>query len=390
MGIPIGKLALYTAAGGVDPKKVLPVMLDTGTDNVSLQQDPFYLGMQHPRLEKSEFWSMMDEFMRAVRNRWPHALVQFEDFSSDRAAHILQAYRLKQLCFNDDIQGTGAVVLAGALSACAMANVPLKDQRIVVLGAGSAGLGVSTTLLQGMIQEGLSADEAKSRFYLVDARGLISTSRDESLSPGQRFFARRDLPDRLSLEELIATVKPTMLLGLSACAGAFTEVCVREMAKHVDRPIVFPLSNPTSVAECTATQAIEWTSGRAIFASGSPFDPVSYEGRVFPVSQCNNMFIFPGLGQAAILCRASRVTDRMLYSAARALAQCVSEEERASGQIFPSVQNIRHVSIQVTTAVMRTALEDGTATVKPDIRRGARLEDYVESRMFDPYYHALV
>ena len=389
MGIPIGKLALYTAAGGVDPRKVLPVMLDTGTNNKELLNDPFYLGSQHPRLEGEEFWSMIDEFMRAVRYRWPNALVQFEDFSSDHAADVLNAYRLKQLCFNDDIQGTGAVVLAGSLSACNITKIPLKDQRIVVLGAGSAGLGVATTLLQGMMHEGLSADEARKRFYIMDQHGLMARSR-EGMSPGQQFFSRDDLEDNLSLLDVVKQVKPTMLLGLSACQGAFSEEAVREMSKHTARPILFPLSNPTTVAECTAKEAYEWTNGTCVFASGSPFDPVTYNGVTYDVSQCNNMFIFPGVGFAAILTQASRVTDRMLYAASKALADCVSEEERQRGQIFPSVRNIREVSLTVATAVAQNTLDEGIANYRPKIRRGAKLENYVESRMFSPSYRSLV
>ncbi|RHY46838.1 hypothetical protein DYB38_011707 [Aphanomyces astaci] len=231
MGIPIGKLALYTAAGGIDPRKVLPVVLDLGTNNETYLKDPYYLGMQHRRLEGEAFYSVVDEFMRAVRHRWPKALVQFEDFSSDHAADVLHAYRLKQLCFNDDIQGTGATVLAGALSACLRVNTPLKEQRILVLGAGSAGLGVSTTLLQvrhcwGMLQEGAKLDDARKRFYVFDQFGLLGESRTE-LTSGQQFFARPDLTDKTSLLDVIKQVKPTMILGLSAARGAFTEVRVK-------------------------------------------------------------------------------------------------------------------------------------------------------------------
>ncbi|EQC31933.1 hypothetical protein SDRG_10450 [Saprolegnia diclina VS20] len=389
MGIPIGKLALYTAAGGIDPKKVLPVVLDTGTNNESLLNDPYYMGMQHRRLEGDEFWSMIDEFMRAVRHRWPRALVQFEDFSSDHAADVLAAYRLKQLCFNDDIQGTGATVLAGALSACARVQVPLKDQRIVVLGAGSAGLGVSTTLLQGMLQEGVGVEEARRRFYVVDQHGLMTTARD-GMTSGQTFFARSDLPDKTSLVELIKQVKPTMLLGLSAAKGAFTKEALTEMAKHVDMPIVFPLSNPTAVAECTAQEAYDWTNGKCVFASGSPMPTVRFNGADYNVSQCNNMFIFPGVGLAAVVCGASRVTDRMLYAAAQALVDCMSPEEIAAGQVFPSVRKIRDVSLKVATAVVRCAVEDGIATTPPQIRRGASLEEFVASKMFLPVYRAIV
>ncbi|RHY13614.1 hypothetical protein DYB36_004499 [Aphanomyces astaci] len=419
MGIPIGKLALYTAAGGIDPRKVLPVVLDLGTNNETYLKDPYYLGMQHRRLEGEAFYSVVDEFMRAVRHRWPKALVQFEDFSSDHAADVLHAYRLKQLCFNDDIQGTGATVLAGALSACLRVNTPLKEQRILVLGAGSAGLGVSTTLLQGMLQEGAKLDDARKRFYVFDQFGLLGESRTE-LTSGQQFFARPDLTDKTSLLDVIKQVKPTMILGLSAARGAFTEECIREMAKHVEMPIVFPLSNPTSVAECTAQQAYDWTDGRVVFASGSPFAPVTYNGHEYVVSQCNNMFIFPGVGLGAVVCGATRVTDRMLYVAAQALATCMTPEEIAKGQVFPSVKQIRKVSLKVrltascvvdmqtrtavhgwrtnvwlwrsivATAVVQCAVDDGLALSPPVLRKGANLEEFVASKMYLPIYRALV
>ncbi|CAH0485428.1 unnamed protein product [Peronospora farinosa] len=389
MGIPIGKLALYTAAGGIDPRKVLPVMLDTGTNNKQLLEDPYYLGVQQPRLTGEAFWSMVDEFMRAVRHRWPKVLVQFEDFSSEHAADVLNAYRLKQLCFNDDIQGTGATVLSGALSACERVQIPLKDQRIVVLGAGSAGLGVATTLLQGMLREGMTTEKARERFYIVDQHGLLGESR-ESLNSGQQFFSRKDIADKTSLVDVIRQAKPTMLMGLSAAAGAFTQEAIEEMAKHVEQPIVFPLSNPTSVAECTAEQAFEWTNGKCVFASGSPFPPVMYNGTQHNISQCNNMFIFPGVGLAASVIQATRVTDGMLYSAAKALSQCMTPEEIATGQVFPSVENIREVSLKVATAVCKTALEEDVAGLQPIIRRGATLEDYVASKMYYPTYHVLV
>nr|CCA25004.1 NADdependent malic enzyme putative [Albugo laibachii Nc14] len=389
MGIPIGKLALYTAAGGIDPRKVLPVMLDTGTNNESFLKDPYYFGMQHKRITGEDYWSFLDEFMTAVRYRWPQALVQFEDFSSDHAASVLNAYRLKQLCFNDDIQGTGATVLAGALSACARVDIPLKDQRIVILGAGSAGLGVATTLLQGMLREGLDADTARKRFYIVDKDGLIGNSRS-TLASGQKYFARAGLPDQISLLEVVKHVKPTMLLGLSAAKGAFTQEVVREMAQHTRNPIIFPLSNPTSVAECTAKQAYEWTDGRCLFASGSPFDPVEYNGKTYAVSQCNNMFIFPGVGLASVISQSSRVSDRMLYSAARALANCMTPDEIQRGQVFPSVRNIRQVSLKVAVAVMQSAMDDEVALNCPKMRRGASLEEFIASKMYTPTYPTLL
>lgn len=292
MGIPIGKLALYVAAGGIHPSRVLPIQLDFGTNNKELLADEYYLGMQHPRLKGDEYFQLVDEFMAAVKARYPRALVQFEDFSSDVAATLLGKYRKSHLTFNDDIQGTGAVCLAGVLGALRAQSLPtdaLTEQRVVVAGAGSAGLGVATTLMQGMIQQGASMAAAASSFWVVDQGGLLTGARASAggMTPGQAFFARRDVSEPLSLLETVKRVKPTMLLGLTACGGLFTEEVVREMAKHVARPIVFPLSNPTSKAECSAEQAFQWTDGRAIMASGSPFDPVPFgEKTLFP-SQCN-------------------------------------------------------------------------------------------------------
>ncbi|RHY27715.1 hypothetical protein DYB32_006589 [Aphanomyces invadans] len=331
MGIPIGKLALYTAAGGIDPRKVLPVMLDLGTNNETYLKDPYYLGMQHRRLED-----------------------------------VLHAYRLKQLCFNDDIQGTGATVLAGALSACLRVNIPLKHQRILVLGAGSAGLGAKL-------------DDARKQFYVFDQFGLLGDTRRDMTS-GQQFFARNDVPDKTSLLDVIKKVKPTMILGLSAARGAFTEVS----------SVVFPVDHCCMQGVCW--DLLDRIFGRPCVGAdehgsiGSPFAPVQFNGHVYNVSQCNNMFIFPGVGLGAVVCGATRVTDRMLYVAAQALATCMSPEEIAAGQVFPSVKQIR----KVATAVVQCAVDDGLASTPPILRKGANLEEYVASKMYLPIYRALV
>jgi malate dehydrogenase (oxaloacetate-decarboxylating)(NADP+) len=374
MGIPVGKLALYVAAGGIDPQKVLPVMLDTGTNNAELQEDEFYLGLQHPRLQGEAYYSLVDEFMQAAAHRWPNALVQFEDFSSDHAAPLLEKYMRSQLCFNDDIQGTGATTVAGVLSALRAIGQSLSEQRVMVVGAGSAGTGVAVTLLQAMIGEGLESDDAAERFVMVDQYGLLGAGR-EGLDMHQALFQTHTMNDTMPLEDVVDAFKPTILLGLSGCAGLFTERAITSMASSCERPIIFPLSNPTSNAECTAEQAIRWTEGRAIFASGSPFEPVEYGGRTISTSQCNNMFIFPGLGLGAVLCEAEIVTGQMLQASSLALANALTDDERASGMTFPSVERIRDVSAEVAAGVMLQAAREGVSRMdsrKFDLREGRR------------------
>jgi malate dehydrogenase (oxaloacetate-decarboxylating)(NADP+) len=294
MGIPIGKLSLYCAAGGIAPHRVLPVVLDVGTNNQELLEDKFYLGVQQPRLKGKDYFELVEEFMLSVRYRWPNVLVQFEDFSSDHAQILLNHYRHEHLCFNDDIQGTGATTLAGllgALRAKGEAVEALCDQTIVIAGAGSAGIGVAQVLKQAMIEQGRSEEDARKAFFVVDQNGLLGKERLSSLSKEQSEFVR-DSDDGLPLLEVIKKYKPSMLLGMTAVGGLFKEDMIRAMAANCDRPIIFPLSNPTTKAECTAEQAFEWTNGSCIFASGSPFDPVKMDnGRTFYPTQCNNMYV---------------------------------------------------------------------------------------------------
>jgi malic enzyme len=391
MGIPIGKLSLYVAAGGIDPSKVLPVMLDCGTDNQELLEDPFYIGMQHPRLDGERYYALVDETVRAIFSRYPKALVQFEDFQTKHASHLLNSYRNDFLVFNDDIQGTGSVALASMMSALRMdgvASTKLSDQRVLVLGAGSAGLGVASTIMRGMEIEGLSRDEASNNFWLFDQEGLLGRGRSlETLTGGQRMFTRGDMDTGLSVAEVVRQVKPTMILGLTGVGGTFTEEIITEMAAHVHRPIIFPLSNPTANAECTAEQAFAWTEGRAIVASGSPFGPVEYEGRTMLASQCNNVFIFPGVGLGATLVQAKRVTDKMFYEAAVALSKCVGWGERRSGLVLPNIKDIREVTVQVAASVVRSAMSDGIARKVPD---HPDIEGWVRQHMYSPQYRPLV
>lgn len=389
MGIPIGKLALYCAAGGIPPHRVLPVVIDAGTDNEELLEDEYYLGVQEKRLKGRDYYKLIDEFMQAVRNRWPNVLVQFEDFSSDKAQTILNHYRNDHLCFNDDIQGTGATTLAGILSALRAKGEhvdSLGDQRILIAGAGSAGIGVGLVLVQAMVEQGRTLEEAKESIFVVDHDGLLGAEATD-LSPEQSTFIR-DTDGGISMDAVIKKYKPTILLGMTGVGGLFKEGTIKEMAKHCDRPIIFPLSNPTTKAECTAEQAFTWTDGRCIFASGSPFDPVTMEdGRVFYPTQCNNMYVFPGLGLGATLCGAKTVTDQMLYVAAEALANHMTEEELAQGKVFPPLSKIRDVSRHVAVAVIEQAIREGQAEKLTDV---IDLDEYVFNKMYDPVYVPLV
>jgi len=376
------------AAGGIFPERVLPITLDVGTDNQSLLNDPFYLGVNQLRLKGEEYFSFVDEFMEAVSNRWPHVLVQFEDFNNSSALPILKKYRNKHLCFNDDIQGTGAVALSGVLASLRAAGLPqekIRDQRIVCLGAGSAGLGVCNGIVWAMVENGLTPDQAMNQFWLVDKDGLLGQTRG-NLSKAQYPFARKDQPNGLSLFDVVKRAKPTILLGLSGVGATFTEEIIREMAKNCDRPIIFPLSNPTSNAECTAEQAFKWSNGKAIVATGSPFDPVELNGKTYYTSQGNNMYIFPGLGLGATICKASRISDNMFFAAARTLSSCVTTEELEKGQVYPDITQIREVSKKVAIEVINVAFAEGVSRIP----RPKNLEELVVRSMYVPNYTPLV
>ena len=320
MGIPVGKLALYCAAGGIAPHRVLPVMLDFGTDNEALLNDPAYRGWRQPRLKGDEYFSLVDEFMQATFAKFPDTLLQFEDFSSDKASTILSRYREAHLCFNDDIQGTGATVLAGVLGALRQQGKPpeaLRTLKVVVVGAGSAGIGVAQSLQQAMVQAGATDTEAAANFFVYDRDGLLGRERlpwndfakegSTPLTDEQAAFARSDMADGGTLEATIGEVKPDLILGVSGRKGTISEAAIRSMCQHVDTPMIFPLSNPTSSAELTAAEAYAWSDGRAIVATGSPFEPVPVNGQLRYPSQCNNMYIFPGLGLGASVSQAETV-----------------------------------------------------------------------------------
>ncbi len=389
MQISIGKLALYVAAGGIPPTHTLPIVIDVGTNNTNNLAHPDYVGLRQPRISQDEYDEFLDEFLWSVKTRWPKALIQFEDFSNNNAYPLLHRYRKLVRCFNDDVQGTGAVVTAGIYSSLRKMGKPfdaLKDQRIVCLGGGSAGLGVCYAIFNAMVSHGLAPDEAASRFWIVDRYGLITAKRAD-LSLGQDRFARGSgEAEGKSLLDTIVSAKPTVLLGLSGVGGTFTEPMIRAMAQFNETPIIFPLSNPTTNAECTALQAHTWSDGRAIVASGSPFDPVDVNGRQCLTSQSNNMFIYPGVGLGVVVCGASRVSVSMFAIAARTLAETV---DLSTGLVYPKVSEIRNVTAHVAAAVIEEANRRGLAT----IARPPQFEDtldWVKHSMWEPQLSPIV
>ncbi|OGA43501.1 MAG: NAD-dependent malic enzyme [Betaproteobacteria bacterium RIFCSPLOWO2_12_FULL_62_13] len=384
MGIPVGKLSLYVACAGVHPNQCLPVMLDVGTENDTLHNDPFYVGLKQRRLRGPAYDELVDEFLMAAQEVFPGVVIQFEDFANTNAFRLLHTYRDRICAFNDDMQGTAGVVLAGLLSALRITGEKLTEQKILFLGAGEAATGISDLLVSAMVEQGLPRHEARSRCWLVDSRGLVVKSRSD-LAEHKRLYAHdfSFLPDFPSAVEAL---KPTAIIGVAAVANTFTQPVMEAMARFNRRPIVFALSNPTSKAECTAEEAYRWTDGRGIFACGSPFDPVTLNGQTFVPRQGNNSYIFPGVGLGTIACGARRVTDEMFSAAARALAHQVTEADIAQGSIYPALSRIREVSAHIATAVAEVAYERGLAT-KP---RPADLFAYVSSQMYDPRYRSYV
>ena len=359
MGIPIGKLALYTACAGVPPERCLPVTLDAGTDTVNIREDRLYLGRRTTRLSGDAYDAFIEEFVDAVRKVFPDALVQFEDFNNANAFRILARYRGQLRCFNDDIQGTGAMALAGLLAANRITKRELADERIMFVGAGEAALGVGSIVVGALQREGLSGEQARSKCLFTDSKGTVVASRTD-LPPHKRLFAQACAP----FADLVATIeafRPTVLFGACGKGGIFTRVALETMAKHCAQPVVFALSNPTSKSECTAEQAYAWTEGRAIFASGSPFQPVAMGGRQHAPGQANNSYVFPGVGLGVLIAGAKRVTDAMFFAAAGALANQVTDEDLAVGRIFPPATRMRKVAHSVAAAVARVAFEEGNA-----------------------------
>ena len=369
LGIPIGKLSLYTLIGGIHPERTLPIVLDVGTNNPERLGDPEYLGWRHERVTGQAYFDFVDQFVQAVKQELPGTCLQWEDFATPHARPLLQRYRDELLTFNDDIQGTAAVALGAVLGAVKVTDKSLRDQQIVMLGAGSAGIGVADGLRAAMRGDGLSEQEARSHFWLVDKDGLLHSGR-EDLTPEQRVYAQpedrasgwpRTSSGRIGLADVIGKIEATILIGLSTVGGAFTEAIVREMARKVERPIIFPLSNPTTKSEAKGDDLIRWTDGRALVATGSPFAPVSYAGRTIPIAQCNNVYIFPALGLGVVASGASRVTDAMMLAAARELAANSPALKDSSASLLPALADIRRVAAQVAVAVGIEAQNAGLA-----------------------------
>jgi malate dehydrogenase (oxaloacetate-decarboxylating)(NADP+) len=380
MGIPVGKLALYTACAGVPPRACLPVMLDVGTNNETLRNDPLYLGLRRPRLTGAQFDALVEEFVAATQKVFPGVVIQWEDFANHNAFRLLQTYRDRVCSFNDDIQGTAAVTVAGVFSALRVTHKPLAQQTFLCLGAGEAATGISDLLVNAMMAEGLDEPSARARCWLVDSKGLVVKSRGD-LAEHKLPYAHAHDP-MTDLVQIIDVLRPTALIGVSAIAGAFTREVIKTMARINDRPIIFSLSNPTSKSECTAEQAYMYSGGRALFASGSPFGPVTLDGTTFVPRQGNNSYIFPGVGLGAIACKARRVTDAMFMAAARALAEQVSAEDLAQGSLYPPLAQVRDVSARIAAAVAAVAFHDGLAGIDPP----PDLLAHVRGLMYEPRY----
>ncbi|MCG6876591.1 MAG: NAD-dependent malic enzyme [Betaproteobacteria bacterium] len=384
MGIPVGKLSLYTACAGVHPATTLPVMLDVGTNNVEFLEDPLYIGTKQPRLRGKEYDAFVDEFMTATQEVFPGVVVQFEDFANQNAFRLLENYREKVCCFNDDIQGTAAVALAGLYTALRVTGSKLADQRILFLGAGEAATGICDLAVEAMVSQGLSESDARKRCWLMDSRGLVVKSRTD-LNEHKRPYAQDHAPvgDFLSA---VKAVKPTGIIGVAAVGQTFTREVLEEMARNNARPIVFALSNPTSKSECTAAEAYRWTEGRALFACGSPFDPITLDGKTHVPRQGNNSYIFPGVGLGLIAARARRATSEMFLASAQSLADQVPQSDLEQGSLYPALARVREVSAHIATAVAEVAFARGLAGVD----RPADVQAYVRSQMYDPSYKSYV
>ena len=384
MGIPVGKLSLYTACAGVSPNACLPVLLDVGTNNSELLDDPLYIGLQQPRVRGEEYDALVEEFVVAASKLFPGVVIQFEDFATHNAFRLLKKYRDRIPTFNDDIQGTAAVVLAGILSALRISGGALGEQTLLFQGAGEAATGIANLVVEAMVAKGVDQAQARRRCWLFDSRGLVVKQRAE-LATHKQPYAHEHAPAG-SLLEAVKALRPTAIIGVAAIGGAFTEDVVRTMAAINKRPIVFALSNPTSKSECTATQAYRWSDGRVLFACGSPFDPVTLEGRSYVPRQGNNSYIFPGVGLGVIVSGSSRVTDEMFMAAAHTLAEQVTEDDLKQGSLYPPLKNIRDVSAHIAAAV-------ATVAYRRELARGpapADLLGFMKSKMYEPRYATYV
>jgi malate dehydrogenase (oxaloacetate-decarboxylating) len=389
MGIPIGKLSLYTACGGISPAYTLPVMLDVGTNNAKLLNDPMYMGARHERINQEQYYEFVDMFICAARRRWPEVMIQFEDFAQPNAMPLLKKYREEVCCFNDDIQGTAAVTLGTILAACRVRGAKLSDMNIAFVGSGSAGCGIAEMLIQQMIFEGLSDKEARTHVFMVDRFGLLTEGMQE-LRDFQQVLQqpKKVLEDwsysgeYASLLDVIHCAKPDVLIGVSGQPGLFNEQVIRAMAQNSEKPIIFPLSNPSRQVEARPAQVIEWTDGNVVIATGSPFKPVEYKGRVYPIVQCNNSYIFPGIGLGVIAGKARLISDEMLMAASNALADASPMVNDPNGELLPPLTEIGNLSRKIASAVAKVAMEQGLALPIPD----ELLQERIESNFWKPEY----
>jgi malate dehydrogenase (oxaloacetate-decarboxylating) len=397
MGIPIGKMALYTALGGIPPEHCLPILLDVGTDNEALLNDPIYIGWQQKRVRGPEYDEFIEEFVSAVERRWPSILLQWEDFAGVNAAILLRRYRDRLCTFNDDIQGTAAVTTGTLLAAVGATGRPLKEQTIAMFGSGSAGIGIGDLLVARMKEEGLTEAEARKRIYSFNRYGLLVEG-CQGVRPGQETLLRTrgevegwkltdsaSGPCAISLLDVVRNAGVTILVGVSAQPGAFTEEIVREMARHTARPIIFPLSNPTSKAEAVPADLLRWTDGRALVGTGSPFDPVEVNGKLVRISQVNNSFIFPGLALGILVSRSTRVSDAMIMASAKALASLSPTLAEPDAPLLPPIADCRRVSLVVAEAVAKQAMADGTAETVEEETLRERIHAYVWEPVYLPY-----
>jgi malate dehydrogenase (oxaloacetate-decarboxylating) len=393
MGIPIGKMALYTALGGIHPEHCLPILLDVGTDNEDRLKSPIYLGWTHHRIRGEEYDAFVDVFVNSVKKRWPHVLLQWEDFAGSNASRLLARYK-NQLCtFNDDIQGTAAIATATLLSAINVTGVPLEQQKIAVFGFGTAGIGITTLLMQFMQEKVLSEQEARKRIYAIDRYGLI-TENGKDVRPEQLPYARKEQevqswrqPNRdISLFDVIRHAQPSVLIGVSGQGGAFTEDAVREMARNTTRPVIFPLSNPTSSSEATPQDLLDWTEGRALIGAGSPFEPVSVWGKKVRICQTNNSYIFPGLALGIVASKAKRVTDTMIMAATKELVRLVPTQKDKKATLLPPLSEARQLSLSIALAVGRQAIQDGQAQLVGGLTPEDSLDRELQANIWDPVY----
>ncbi|KAF3050927.1 hypothetical protein E8E11_008001 [Didymella keratinophila] len=386
MGIPVGKLSLYTSCAGIRPEATLPLTIDLGTNNKALREDPLYMGSRVPKVTAEEEKEFLDELMAALTDKWPNIVIQFEDFKNPFPA--LERYQNTYSMFNDDVQGTGAVIVGGFINAVKASGVPVKDHKAIFLGAGSAGVGVAKQIVEFFKKEGLTEEEARRKFWFVDSNGLVTNDRGDKLAEHKVYFARDDNNGRQyqSLARLIDYVQPTILMGLSTIGGAFNKEILQKMAKLNKHPVIFPLSNPSSKSECTFEEAVLNTEGRCLFASGSPFPSMEYNGKLLTPGQGNNMYVFPGIGLGAILSKATSVTQDMIYASAESLSTSLNKQEVADGWLYPDIRRIREVSVVVTRGVIRAAQQNGVdRNVELRNYSDEELDAFIVDSMYNPF-----